>query len=929
MAFDQPTRNRLARFVGDARTLLTAEFTRQLQNDYGLDPERGTVTDLAKLTQLDDARRATARILRDTLTHYLAGDAAPTAKARQEALNRIVREQAFTVLNRLCALRMAEARGLLIESIAKGYQSRGFQLYSRLAGTALGETGDAYRAYLFSLFDEFGVDLAVLFDRFSPQGRLFPRPALLLELLALINNAEIDPLWAEDETIGWIYQYFNSKEERKAMRDASQAPRNSRELAVRNQFFTPRYVVEFLTDNTLGRIWYEMTQGQTGLVDSCRYLVRRPTEVFLRDPENPLAGLPLTEWVQLAARGDFSALPAAAEVPALSEFSLVIDGYALADRHGYGDCIAWADEQIARYRQSGVWPSSSLELWLILFRQQRYHGRADREPEAAFYAEWQSAYRAFRQQVQQGSAAALENAPPTSETIAEAAFSNAAPNMTDNPAALENAAPTVDNTAEVAFSNATPNMTDNPAALENAASTGETTAEAAFSNAAPPDNQAALENAAPTSETIAEAAFSNAASPVPEPTQEELLRQPVYIPFRPLKDPRTILMLDPACGSMHFGLYSFDLYERIYEEAWALEGELGAHAFQRPAAMAPLRESYADKASFLRDVPRLIIEHNIHGIDIDPRAVQIAGLSLWLRAQRSWQAQGIKPHDRPVIRKANIVCAEPMPGDQALLEEFLQGLRDDRLEALIRRVLAVPENQRVRATPTMADALCDLVRTVWEEMKLAGEAGSLLKIEESLTEAIAKGQAEWEDKMPLFRVETFRMTEEKPKVNYVKMIPGEESDFWARAETLVFAALEEYAEKTEDGAGYQRRLFANDAAQGFALIDLCHKKYDSVLMNPPFGDFTKEAKSWVVDVYPLTKNDIYAAFVECGIKRLHRRAMLGAITSRTGFFLSSFQKWREEVLLRDAPPTVFADLGNGVLDNAMVEVAAYCLEAAA
>ena len=282
-----------------------------------------------------------------------------------------------------------------------------------------------------------------------------------------------------------------------------------------------------------------------------------------------------------------------------------------------------------------------------------------------------------------------------------------------------------------------------------------------------------------------------------------------------------------------------------------------------------------------------------------------------------------------MIRKSNIVCAEPMPGDQALLEEFLQGLRDDRLEALIRRVLAVPENQRVRATPTMADALCDLVRTVWEEMKLAGEAGSLLKIEESLTEAIAKGRAEWEEKMPLFRVETFRMTEEKPKVNYTKIIPGEESDFWARAETLVFAALEEYAEKAEDGAGYQRRLFANDAAQGFALIDLCRKKYDSVLMNPPFGDFTKEAKRWVVDVYPLTKNDIYAAFVECGIKRLHRRALLGAITSRTGFFLSSFQKWREEVLLRDAPPTVFADLGNGVLDNAMVEVAAYCLEAVA
>ena len=65
----------------------------------------------------------------------------------------------------------------------------------------------------------------------------------------------------------------------------SAAPRNSRELAVRNQFFTPRYVVEFLTDNTLGRIWYEMTRGDTRLKEQCRYLVRRPNEIFLKPGE--------------------------------------------------------------------------------------------------------------------------------------------------------------------------------------------------------------------------------------------------------------------------------------------------------------------------------------------------------------------------------------------------------------------------------------------------------------------------------------------------------------------------------------------------------------------------------------------------------------------------------------------------------------------
>lgn len=43
------------------------------------------------------------------------------------------------------------------------------------------------------------------------------------------------------------------------------------------------------------------------------------------------------------------------------------------------------------------------------------------------------------------------------------------------------------------------------------------------------------------------------------------------------------------------------------------------------------------------------------------------------------------------------------------------------------------------------------------------------------------------------------------------------------------------------------------------------------------------------------------------------------------FFLSSFQKWRDEILLKKAHPTIMIDLGYGVLDTAMVETVAYCL----
>jgi hypothetical protein len=189
-------------------------------------------------------------------------------------------------------------------------------------------------------------------------------------------------------------------------------------------------------------------------------------------------------------------------------------------------------------------------------------------------------------------------------------------------------------------------------------------------------------------------------------TQEELLKQPVYIQHRPLKDPRDIRLLDPACGSMHFGLYAFDLFTVIYDEAWEM-AHGPDHAAKSAETFVTFAAEFSDKAAFLREVPRLIVERNIHGIDIGPRAAQIAGLSLWLRAQRAWHQAGVKPADRPRITRSNLVCAEPMPGEKELLREFVEQ--------------QFPAGER--------PAFVFLLETVFDRMTLAGEAGSLLRIE--------------------------------------------------------------------------------------------------------------------------------------------------------------------------------------------------------
>ncbi len=640
---EKETRQKLERLTQQARRLLEQEFREQLEGRYDILLD-GRIP-LAPGAHLSSRERMLWDKLVAAVAHKRSQGISSAA-----AVAAYLREAAFHTLNRFVALKMLEARKLIQECISKGEESAGFKEFIALAPGLVVLPDKGYRLYIETLFDEIAQEVRALFDRRDAATLLWPRRQALQELLQALNDAALASVWGEDETIGWVYQYFNGEDERRQMRAESQAPRNSRELAVRNQFFTPRYVVQFLTDNSLGRTWCEM-------------------------------------------RGD--------------------------------------DTQLAH----------------------------------------------------------LDYLVKTEE---------------------------------------------------------------GFEKRAP-------------------------------------------------KDPRDLRILDPACGSGHFLLYAFDLlagnpnrgFLGIYEEAWRAETQPKSEATGHT-----LRDDYESEDALRRAVPELILKHNLYGVDIDPRAAQIAALALWMRAQRAYNDHKVAAQDRPIIGQTNIVIAEPMPGDKGMVLEFASTLRPHILGELFGEMV--------------------------EKMRLAGELGSLLKIDRALAHGVKKAREQFVQErkgqtlLPGF--ERLRSTQLEFDLSGVS-----EESFFDDAEERIVQALQNYAATAPSSLSVRRQLFANDAAQGIAFIDLCRKRFDVVLMNPPFGAASLAAKKEFESAYPRTKNDIYAAFVERGIELLHPTAYLGAITSRTGFFLSSFQKWREEILLKEAPPTVFADLGMGVLDSAMVEVAAYCL----
>lgn len=636
---DRDLRNRIQRATQAARGLLENEFAEQLEGTY--DIQRVGEIEATKSEQLSPQDRLTReKLVAAIQRHRLLG------ASGEEAVSEYLREAAFTTLNRFVALKMLEARELVQECVTQGDQSAGFREFAGLAPGLAQRDDRGYGLYIESVYDEIGQDVGVLFDRRDPAGILWPRRRALSELLALLRDPELADVWAEDETIGWVYQYFNSAEERKKMRDESPgAPRNSRELAVRNQFFTPRYVVQFLVDNTLGRIWLEMNDENSVLSERCEFLV----------------------------------------------------------------------------------------------------GSSD-----------------------------------------------------------------------------------------------------------------------------------------------EALTQ------RPKKDPRDLRILDPACGSGHFLLYSFDLLLTIYDEAWHDE----SFAVASTLTGQTLREDYPEIEALRVATPALIAEHNLCGVEIDPRCAQIAALALWLRAQGAWQRAEIRAADRPGLNRTNIVVAEPIPDADDMAAEFAG-----------------------RLDPPL---LGDLFIRIVQEMRLAGELGTLLRLEDAIASPLTAAREQFAERQREAR--SLPGLERERDQAELDLSGIDDDSFFLDAERRILAELRRFTVADAAGSATRRRLFAGDAAQGVALIELLRSRFDVVLMNPPFGACGALAKKEFDRAYPRTKNDLYAAFVERGIELLHPKGFLGAITSRTGFFLSSFQKWREDVLLAEAPPTVFADLGYGVLDSAMVEVAAYCLE---
>ncbi|WP_437553173.1 BREX-6 system adenine-specific DNA-methyltransferase PglX [Sorangium sp. So ce367] len=317
---------------------------------------------------------------------------------------------------------------------------------------------------------------------------------------------------------------------------------------------------------------------------------------------------------------------------------------------------------------------------------------------------------------------------------------------------------------------------------------------------------------------------------------------------------REVKLLDPACGSGHFLVIAFGLLAELYREEARHRGEV-----------------WRDE-----EIAESILANNLHGIDIDPRAIQIAAAALALRARLfAPEAQ---------LSRMNLVAPSLRLGD----------LPDDDPALL----------ELCRELEREAGIAGALTRKLVKGIAGVNYLGSLLKVDDAIREALNEATRQIERGKPgqgdLFRGFAMQQVE---------------LSFEAARETVV-EKLERFLEAHSASEDLGLRLHGEQVAAGVRFVRLAKEgSYDIVVGNPPYQGLSKTAQfEYVAKHYPRGKADLYSAFLERGLELTREGGISALVTMRGWMFLGQFTELRRRIL-QEADLRGLADLGTGAFSS--------------
>ena len=289
-----------------------------------------------------------------------------------------------------------------------------------------------------------------------------------------------------------------------------------------------------------------------------------------------------------------------------------------------------------------------------------------------------------------------------------------------------------------------------------------------------------------------------------------------------------IKLIDPAPGSGNFLLYAFDLFYDLYTDQIDNYGA-----------------DYDEE-----QIPALIIENNLYGIDLDDRAVQLAQTGLFIKALT--KQRGFK------MKHVNVVSSDFfLPPYSEVKHLFEEGTDLDQAQK-------------------------ELMAEVWTDLHQAYQFGSLIKVGERLNER-------------------FEALESIHRKSYMPDLFGEQNifdfenfrvEFYSRLEQ----AVARYARSKNNNF---LKTKANDA---LTFLKILANKYDIAVANPPYtdsADFGPELRVFIEDNYKIPwkfNTNLYATFIKRCTELIHTEGFVATVHPPTFMYIKTFEDVRKFIL---------------------------------
>lgn len=217
-------------------------------------------------------------------------------RIQQKGINEVYEEAAYTWFNRLCAIRILQKNNLCSPVLAYADAARTPVIVDEARQGRIPQMKEELRQRLVELLDDdtkVTEQFAILITAWCHDnpiinkcfGSIADYTELLLpnNILAeggfvdMLNHTEFinDEDFKSPELIGWLYQFYIS--ERKDEVFAKKGKFEADEIPAATQIFTPNWIVKYMVQNTVGRIYLDNNPYETQLQKKWQYLVE-PSE---------------------------------------------------------------------------------------------------------------------------------------------------------------------------------------------------------------------------------------------------------------------------------------------------------------------------------------------------------------------------------------------------------------------------------------------------------------------------------------------------------------------------------------------------------------------------------------------------------------------------------------------------------------------------